>query len=101
MVAIVDPHIKRQETFPIYAEAVQLDILVKQPDAVTDFEGWCWTGSSAYVDFFLEKSWDWWQGLFKFDKWTVSRWSLSNHEDCIDVWWHLRTRRRTSSFGTT
>jgi alpha-glucosidase (family GH31 glycosyl hydrolase) len=71
MVAIVDPHIKRDSSFPIYAESLDLDIIVKQADAKTDYEGWCWTGSSAWVDFFNEKSWGWWRGLFQFDKWTV------------------------------
>lgn len=79
MVAIVDPHIKRSPSFDVYAEAVDLDILVKRsgvPSAETgkreDYEGWCWTGSSAWVDFFLERSWDWWTSMFKFDKWTNS-----------------------------
>jgi len=72
MVAIVDPHIKRTPTFPIYAESLDLDIIVKKPDGKTDYEGWCWTGSSVWVDFFHEKSWAWWRGLFRFEKWTVS-----------------------------
>lgn len=72
MVAIVDPHIKKTPTFPIYAESLELDIIVKKPDGKNDYEGWCWTGASAWVDFFHEKSWGWWRGLFAFDKWTNS-----------------------------
>lgn len=71
LVAIVDPHIKRDPGLYIYTEAQQLDILTKMPDGTTDFEGWCWTGSSAWTDWFNPKSWDWWIGAFAFEKFKV------------------------------
>ncbi|KAI8978216.1 alpha-glucosidase [Trametes punicea] len=67
MVVIVDPHLKRTNDYPVYKEATELDVVVKQKDGKTDYEGWCWSGSSAWVDFFNPKSWDWWKGLFKVD----------------------------------
>lgn len=51
LVAIVDPHIKRVEDFYIYKEAKDLGILLKNKDG-SEYEGWCWTGSSSWVDFF-------------------------------------------------
>jgi len=72
MVAIVDPHVKRTDSFRIYKDALDLDILIKKADG-SRFEGWCWTGSSVWVDFFNEKSWDWWTRMFSFDTWKVSR----------------------------
>lgn len=72
MVAIIDPHIKRSEDYHIYTEARDLDVLVRNADG-SNFEGWCWPGSSAYVDFFNPKSWDWWTRMFSFDVWKVRR----------------------------
>jgi alpha 1,3-glucosidase len=72
MVAIVDPHIKRTDSFRVFKESSELDVLVKKPDGKTDFEGWCWTGSSVWVDFFNVKSWAWWQKMFDFSVWKVS-----------------------------
>lgn len=71
MVAIVDPHIKKADTFRIYTDAKDLDILVKKADG-SNFEGWCWTGSSVWVDFFNPNSWAWWTKMFTFGVWKVS-----------------------------
>lgn len=71
LVAIVDPHIKRDDGLYVYKEAQSLGILSKQPDGVTEYEGWCWPGSSAWVDWLNPASWQWWTGLFKFDKFVV------------------------------
>lgn len=54
LVAIVDPHIKRVNDFYIYKEAKDLDILLRNKDG-KEYEGWCWTGSSSWVDFFDPK----------------------------------------------
>lgn len=70
MVAIVDPHVKRTDDYRIYTDARDLDVLVKRADG-SNFEGWCWPGSSVYVDFFNPKSWDWWTRMFKLSTWTV------------------------------
>jgi alpha 1,3-glucosidase len=50
-VAIIDPHIKRVDDFYVYKEAKELDLLAKKADG-SEYEGWCWTGSSSWVDFF-------------------------------------------------
>lgn len=54
LVAIVDPHIKRTSSLYVYKEAQDLDILSKTPEG-NEYEGWCWTGSSSWVDFFHPK----------------------------------------------
>jgi len=72
LVAIVDPHIKRDSSLYVYTEAQELDILTKLPDGKTDLEGWCWTGSSAWFDCLNPKTWEWWPKQFKFDKFKVS-----------------------------
>jgi alpha 1,3-glucosidase len=68
MVVIIDPHLKRTSSYPVYTAAKELDVLVKRPDGKEEFEGWCWSGSSAWVDFFHPGSWDWWKSLYKFEK---------------------------------
>lgn len=71
LVAIVDPHIKRANDYYVYKEAQELDILYKKADGKTEYEGWCWTGSSSWTDFFNPAAFKWWTGLFKFDKFKV------------------------------
>ncbi|KAK4685643.1 hypothetical protein P7C73_g4499, partial [Tremellales sp. Uapishka_1] len=71
MVAIVDPHVKKTDSFRIYNDGKDQDILIKKADG-SNFEGWCWTGSSVWVDFFDEKSWTWWTRMFDFGVWKES-----------------------------
>lgn len=71
LVAIVDPHLKRDDDYYVYKEAKDLDILCKQPDGKTELEGWCWPGSSSWVDWFNPTSHDWWIKMFRFDKFKV------------------------------
>lgn len=72
LITIVDPHIKRDPDYYIYKEAQELDILVKQPDGKSEFEGWCWPGSSSWTDWFNPKSHDWWIKQFRYDKYKVN-----------------------------
>lgn len=51
MVTIIDPHIKKDDNYPIYKDAKDLGLYVKKADGQTDFEGHCWPGASAYLDF--------------------------------------------------
>jgi len=71
MVAIIDPHVKKADSYRIYTDSKDLDILIKKADG-TNFEGWCWPGNSVWVDFFNPKSWDWWNKMFDLNVWTVS-----------------------------
>ena len=82
MVVIVDPHLKRSEDYPVYKEARDLDVLVKSAGGDNNYEGWCWSGSSAWIDFFNPKSWDWWKGLFKTEK--GAKWSWT--ESTVDTY---------------
>lgn len=72
MVAIVDPHVKRSDDFRIYTDAQERDVITKKADGKTNFEGWCWPGSSIWVDFFNPNSWSWWVDMFSFNVWKDS-----------------------------
>lgn len=58
------------------------------PDGKTELEGWCWTGSSAWVDWLHPKSWDWWIGLFTFEKFKGSTRNLFIWNDMNEVSLH-------------
>ena len=84
MVVIVDPHLKRVDDYPVYKQAQELGLLVKQKNGQDDYEGWCWPGSSAWVDFFNPASWDFWKSLFKTTK--GSGWSWTESTEDIYIW---------------
>ncbi|KAH8110571.1 alpha-glucosidase [Phellopilus nigrolimitatus] len=86
MVVIIDPHLKRAKDYPIYKEATELDVLVKQSNGETEYEGWCWTGSSSWVDFFNPKSWAWWRDLFKTTPLENGKYSWLDSTENVGVW---------------
>ncbi|KAI0753449.1 alpha-glucosidase [Daedaleopsis nitida] len=85
MVVIIDPHLKRTDDYPVYKQATELGILVKKQDGTTDYDGWCWSGSSAWVDFFHPGSWDWWKTLFKVES-QGSQWSWIESTVNTGIW---------------
>ncbi|KAG8741322.1 hypothetical protein FRC10_002984 [Ceratobasidium sp. 414] len=92
MVVIVDPHLKRTSEYPVYKAAQELNVLVKRPDGKEEFEGWCWSGSSAWVDFFDPASWEWWKGLYNFNKpqtigeENATDWAWRDSSEGIHIW---------------
>jgi alpha 1,3-glucosidase len=50
MVTIVDPHIKRDPDYAVHTEATDKGLYIKDKNG-KDFDGWCWPGSSSYLDF--------------------------------------------------
>ncbi|KAF3935329.1 Alpha-glucosidase [Dactylella cylindrospora] len=67
VVLIIDPHIKNTENYPIVEELKSKDLAVKDKDG-NIYEGWCWPGSSHWVDCFNPAAIEWWKSLFAFDK---------------------------------
>ena len=54
LVIIIDPHIKRDSGYFLHNDATNNGYYVKHKDG-KDYEGWCWPGSSSYLDFFDPK----------------------------------------------
>lgn len=50
LVTIVDPHVKYDEDFFVYAEAKRRGILVQGPDSQV-YHGQCWPKTSAWIDY--------------------------------------------------
>jgi alpha 1,3-glucosidase len=67
LVAIIDPHIKNEGNYPVVEELKSKDLAVHNKDD-SIYEGWCWPGSSYWIDAFNPLAIKWWVSLFKYDK---------------------------------
>ncbi|KAB0792317.1 hypothetical protein PPYR_14276 [Photinus pyralis] len=67
LVVIIDPHIKREGGYFLHEDALANNYYVKNKDGNV-YEGWCWPGSSSYLDFFDPKVREYYAGLYAFDK---------------------------------
>lgn len=67
LVVIIDPHIKNKAGYPVVEELKSKDLAVKNKDN-NIFEGWCWPGSSHWIDAFNPAARNWWKTLFTYDK---------------------------------
>ena len=76
MVTIVDPHIKRDDKYAIYKEAKDKGYFVKKPDGTSDYDGWCWPGSSMYLDVLNPEVRHWWATRFEIRNYEGSTESL-------------------------
>lgn len=74
LVAIIDPHIKNEGGYHIVDQLKKQDLAVHNKDG-NIYEGWCWPGSSYWIDAFNPAAIKWWIGLFKYD---AFKGSLSN-----------------------
>ncbi|XP_070577600.1 neutral alpha-glucosidase AB-like isoform X2 [Ptychodera flava] len=80
MVTIIDPHIKKEDGYHIYKEAKGLDYFVKNKDG-NDYEGWCWPGTSAWLDFLNPAIRDWWASKLSLDQYEGSTLTLFTWND--------------------
>ncbi|KAK6766925.1 hypothetical protein RB195_026284 [Necator americanus] len=71
LVTIVDPHIKKDNKYSVYAEAKKEGLLVKNRDG-TVYEGNCWPGDSVYIDFLNPAARTFWADQFSFSKYEGS-----------------------------
>ncbi|TKA69853.1 hypothetical protein B0A49_07634 [Cryomyces minteri] len=67
LVAIIDPHIKNEGGYPIVDELKSKDLAVHNKNGDI-YEGWCWPGSSYWIDCFNPAALTWWKSLFRYDK---------------------------------
>ncbi|XP_069116390.1 neutral alpha-glucosidase AB-like isoform X2 [Argopecten irradians] len=71
MVTIVDPHLKKDDNFGVYADCKNHDLTVKNKDG-GEYEGWCWPGSSIWPDFLNPAIRKWWASKFAYDQYKGS-----------------------------
>ena len=80
MVTIIDPHIKKDAGYWVHAEAQAKSLYVKKADG-GEYDGWCWPGSSGYLDFTADATRGWWADQFALDKYKGSTLSLYTWND--------------------
>jgi alpha 1,3-glucosidase len=85
MVVIIDPHLKKDNDYPVYKSASEKGLLVKPSSGEGEFDGWCWPGSSTWVDYFNPASWDWWNGIFKIEG-NKGDWHWKDSTSDIFIW---------------
>lgn len=66
-VIIIDPHIKNTDHYHVDDELKKKGLAVKNKDD-NIYEGWCWPGSSHWIDCFNPATHTWWKTLFQYDK---------------------------------
>jgi mannosyl-oligosaccharide alpha-1,3-glucosidase len=81
MVTIIDPHIKRDSDYYIHKEATAKGLYIKDKDGKSDYDGWCWPGSSSYLDFTAEHVRSWWADQFSYKKYQGSTPTLFTWND--------------------
>lgn len=59
MVTIVDPHVKRDPNYYVYKEALARGHFIRDVKKEV-FDGWCWPGSSSYLDMLSPEVRAWW-----------------------------------------
>lgn len=67
LVVIIDPHIKNTGGYPVVEEMKSKNLAIKNKEN-NIFEGWCWPGSSHWIDAFNPAARAWWKTLFTYDK---------------------------------
>lgn len=80
MVTIIDPHIKRDDHYYIHKEATAKGLYVKNTEG-KDYDGWCWPGSSSYLDFTDAGARQWWAEQFAYNKYEGSTPTLFTWND--------------------
>ncbi|KAI4163628.1 MAG: hypothetical protein LQ342_002662 [Letrouitia transgressa] len=65
LVVIIDPHIKNEANYHVVDELKSKSLAVKNKDN-NIYEGWCWPGSSHWVDCFNPAAISWWKSLFSY-----------------------------------
>ncbi|WFD44250.1 glucan 1,3-alpha-glucosidase [Malassezia psittaci] len=60
LVIIIDPHLKKTESYYLYKEAKDRRLLVRKADGVSDYVGECWSKDASWIDMFNPNTWKWW-----------------------------------------
>ncbi|CAG9763272.1 unnamed protein product [Ceutorhynchus assimilis] len=66
LVVIIDPHIKREAGYFLHEDALKYDFYVKNKEGNV-YEGWCWPGSSSYLDVYNPAAQDYYKKLYSLE----------------------------------
>ena len=71
VVVLTDPHIKNEASYDVDKELSSKGLAIKDKDG-NNYVGWCWPGSSHWVDTFNPAALTWWKSLFTYDRFSGS-----------------------------
>jgi len=71
LVTIADPHIKVDESYHVYKEAIEKDLCVKDSEQ-KPFVGKCWPGDSVWLDFMNEETRKCWAEQYSYENYKMS-----------------------------
>ncbi|KAJ3133689.1 hypothetical protein HK100_004149 [Physocladia obscura] len=80
MVSIVDPHIKSDDGYLVSKKATELGLWVKNKDG-NHFDGWCWPGTSHWIDYLNPEGRKFWAEQFKYSNYEGSTKNLYTWND--------------------
>jgi alpha 1,3-glucosidase len=66
LVTIIDPHIKNEAGYKILDDLKAQDFAVHNKEGKL-YDGWCWPGSSVWIDCFNPEARAWWKTLFEYE----------------------------------
>lgn len=66
LVTLINPHFKNTGNYPVVEELKSKDHAIKDKDGAI-YDGWCWPGSSNWVDCFSPAARAWWKTLLMYD----------------------------------
>jgi alpha 1,3-glucosidase len=84
LTAIIDPHIKADSSYPIYVEARERDLFIKNSNG-QQYLAHCWPDLSSWPDFLNPETRRWWANLFHFSKWKESGSNLYVWNDMNEI----------------
>jgi alpha 1,3-glucosidase len=99
MVVIVDPHLKRSSDYPVYQQASERGLLIKPSSGEGEYDGFCWSGSSSWIDFFNPNAWDWWKSLFQTRALPGGAWSWTESTEDVHIWNDMNEVRISTRFA--
>jgi alpha 1,3-glucosidase len=71
LVTIADPHIKVDDEYHVYKEAIEKDLYIRNNEN-KPFVGKCWPGDSIWLDFLNEETQKNWASQYGYDKYKLS-----------------------------
>jgi alpha 1,3-glucosidase len=80
LVTIVDPHIKRESGYGVFEKLKDMDFMTKTHSG-SQYDGWCWPGTSYYPDFCNPAMRDQWAKFFHMDYYPHNRPDLYTWND--------------------
>eukprot|EP01128_Nolandella_sp_AFSM9_P009507 TRINITY_DN6107_c0_g1_i1.p1 TRINITY_DN6107_c0_g1~~TRINITY_DN6107_c0_g1_i1.p1 ORF type:complete len:978 (-),score=289.68 TRINITY_DN6107_c0_g1_i1:173-2851(-) len=72
MVNIVDPHLKVEDGYYVFDQFKEKNLLVNDATGSAAFEGNCWAGNSAWVDYLMPEAQELWADQFLLSNYAAS-----------------------------